>query len=155
MRNGKCPIIYHPYYDIPLPNKHRFPGTKYSLLIKELERSGLIERYLKYIPKPATSESLSIAHAPSYIEAVRAGNLTKQQQAILGLPWSECSNNVHSWHQMARCWLHNLLSRQVSLVMLQAELTMRTGIFEQVFCVFNDLAFAALALLNLSLFKKS
>ena len=154
MKNGKCPIIYHPYYDIPLPNKHRFPGTKYSLLIRELERSGLIERYLKYIPKPATSESLSIAHAPSYIEAVRAGNLTKQQQAILGLPWSE-------------------VLKQRSFVapngtLLAAQLALQTGIachaaggthhahrdFGAGFCVFNDLAFAALALLKLKLVKK-
>mgnify|MGYP001280344466 CR=1 FL=1 len=154
MKNGKCPIIYHPSYDIPLPEKHRFPGTKYSLLITELERSGLIQRYLKYIPKPATAEGLSIAHAPSYIEAVRAGNLTKEQQAILGLPWSE-------------------VLKQRSFVapngtLLAAQLALQTGIachaaggthhahrdFGAGFCVFNDLAFAALALLKLKLVKK-
>ena len=83
MRNIKYPIIYHPTYDIPLPENHRFPGTKYSALIKELETTGIIENYLKYVPKPATAKYLSIAHDPFYIQAIETGNLSKQEQTKL------------------------------------------------------------------------
>ena len=89
MQNGKLPLIHHPSYDIPLPEKHRFPGTKYSLLLKDLEISGVIESYLKYVPKATAAEHLSIAHDTSYIRAIETGNLSKEQQVRLGLPWSE------------------------------------------------------------------
>ena len=73
MKNGKHSIICHPSYDIPLSKNHRFPGTKYSVLIKQLESTGLIENYLKYEPKPATAAYLSIAHDPVYIQAIETG----------------------------------------------------------------------------------
>jgi len=107
MRNIKYPIIYHPTYDIPLPENHRFPGTKYSALIKELETTGIIENYLKYVPKPATAKYLSIAHDPLYIQAIETGNLSKQEQTKLGLPWSKTLVQRSFWRQMALCWLHN------------------------------------------------
>ena len=154
MRNAKHPIIYHPSYDIPLPENHRFPGTKYSALIKELESTGIIENYLKYLPKPATVEYLSIAHDPVYIRAIETGNLSKQQQTKLGLPWSEI-----------------LLQRSFlapSGTLLAAQLALQTGVachaaggthhahwdFGAGFCVFNDLAYAARALIAMKLAKR-
>ena len=154
MKNTKHPIIYHPSYDILLPENHRFPGTKYSALIKELETTGLIENYLKYVPKPATVEHLSISHDPEYIRAVETGNLSKQQQTKLGLPWSEI-----------------LLQRSFLVpngTLLAAQLALQTGIachaaggthhahwdFGAGFCVFNDLAYAARALIKMKLAKR-
>ena len=154
MKNVKHPIIYHPSYNIPLPENHRFPGTKYSALIKELESTGIIENYLKYQPKPATVEYLSIAHDPVYIRAIETGNLSKQQQTKLGLPWSE-----------------TLLQRSFlapSGTLLAAQLALQTGVachaaggthhahwdFGAGFCVFNDLAYAARALIAMKLAKR-
>ena len=154
MKNAKHPIIYHPSYNIPLPENHRFPGTKYSALIKELESTGIIENYLKYLPKPATVEYLSIAHDPVYIRAIETGNLSKQQQTKLGLPWSKA-----------------LLQRSFlapSGTLLAAQLALQTGVachaaggthhahwdFGAGFCVFNDLAYAARALIAMKLAKR-
>ena len=154
MTSAKHPIIYHPSYDIPLPENHRFPGTKYSALIKELESAGLIEHYLKYLPKPATAEYLSIAHDPVYIRAIETGSLSKQQQTKLGLPWSEI-----------------LLQRSFLApngTLLAAQLALQTGVachaaggthhahwdFGAGFCVFNDLAYAARALIAMKLAKR-
>ena len=154
MRNIKHPIIYHSSYDIPLPENHRFPGTKYSALIRELETTGLIKNYLKYVPKPATADNLSIAHDPVYVQAIAKGNLSKQQQTKLGLPWSE-----------------TLLQRSFlapSGTLLAAQLALQTGVachaaggthhahwdFGAGFCVFNDLAYAARALIAMKLAKR-
>ena len=154
MKNAKHPIIYHPSYNIPLPENHRFPGTKYSALIKELESTGIIENYLKYLPKPARVEYLSIAHDPVYIRAIETGNLSKQQQTKLGLPWSEI-----------------LLQRSFLApngTLLAAQLALQTGVachaaggthhahwdFGAGFCVFNDLAYAARALIAMKLAKR-
>ena len=154
MRNGKHPIVYHPLYDIPLPEKHRFPGTKYSLLMQHLESSGLIQSFLKYTPKPSVAEHLSIAHEKSYIQAIETGDLSREQQVRLGLPWSE------------------ILRRRSFIApngtLLAAQLALRTGIachaaggthhahwnFGAGFCVFNDLAYTARALIEMRLAKR-
>ena len=74
----KNPLVYHRVYDIPLPERHRFPGSKYSLLLNALEREGLINRFLKFSPKPATAwRKLSIAHDQKYLRAVETGNLSE------------------------------------------------------------------------------
>ena len=154
MKNGKYPIIHHPSYDLVLPKKHRFPGTKYSLLIKHLESSGLIENYLKYVPKPSTAEHLSIAHDASYIEAIETGNLSREQEVQLGLPWS------------ATLRQRSFIAPNGTL--LAAQLALQTGIachaaggthhahwdFGAGFCVFNDLAYAARALIKMKLAKR-
>ena len=154
MKNNKYPIIYHPSYDIALPENHRFPGTKYSLLIKQLDNLGLMESFLKYVPKPAAVEHLSIAHEASYIQAIETGNLSRAQQVRLGLPWST-------------------ILRQRSFIapngtLLAAQLALQTGIachaaggthhahwdFGAGFCVFNDLAYTARALIKMKLAKR-
>ena len=154
MQNDRYPIIYHPAYDISLPGKHRFPGTKYSLLIKDLKTSGVIDSYLTYVPKASTAEHLSIVHDPSYIKAIETGNLSREQQVQLGLPWSE-------------------LLRKRSFIapngtLLAAQLALQTGVachaaggthhahwdFGAGFCVFNDLAYTARALIQMGLAKR-
>ena len=154
MKNYKHPIIYHSSYNIPLPEKHRFPGTKYSLLMQCLESLGLMESFLKYVPKPAAVEHLSIAHEASYIQAIETGNLSRAQQVRLGLPWSK-------------------ILRQRSFIapngtLLAAQLALQTGIachaaggthhahwdFGAGFCVFNDLAYTARALIKMRLAKR-
>ena len=154
MKNCKHPFIYHSSYDIPLPEKHRFPGTKYSLLLHHLESTGIIQKFQKYIPKPCTPENLSIAHEASYIKAIENGNLSRQEQIRLGLPWSA-------------------MLRQRSFIapngtLLAAQLALQAGVachaaggthhahwdFGAGFCVFNDLAFAARALIKMRLAKR-
>ena len=154
MKISKHPIIYHSSYDIPLPERHRFPGTKYSSLLQHLEDSGLIQNFLKYMPKPCTAENLSIAHKTSYIEAIQTGNLSKGNQVRLGLPWSE-----------ALCQ-RSFIAPNGTL--LAAQLALQTGIachaaggthhahwdFGAGFCVFNDLAYTARALIKMGLARR-
>ena len=154
MKIRKHPIIYHSSYNIPLPERHRFSGTKYSLLLQYLEDIGLTQNFLKYTPKPCTSENLSIAHKASYIEEIQAGILSRENQTRLGLPWSE-------------------ILRQRSFIapngtLLAAQLALQTGIachaaggthhahwdFGAGFCVFNDLAYTARALIKMRLARR-
>ena len=150
----KIPLIYHRVYDIPLPERHRFPGSKYSMLMKILESDGLLKSFLKYSPKAATASQLSIVHDQNYLQAVETGNLSKEHETRIGLPWSE-------------------ILRKRSFVaangtLLAAQLALQTGIachaaggthhahsdFGAGFCVFNDLAYASRALIRLNLAKK-
>ena len=137
----KIPLIYHRAYDISLPKNHRFPGSKYSVLLKILESDGLIKSFLKYSPKPATAAQLSIVHDQNYLQAVESGNLSKQHATRIGLPWSETLRS------------RSFLAANGTL--LAAQLALQTGIachaaggthhahsdFGAGFCVFNDLAY--------------
>ncbi len=150
----KIPLIYNRFYDIPLPERHRFPGSKYSLLMKILESEGILKSFLKYSPKPATVAQLSIVHDQKYLQAFDAGNLSKQHQTRIGLPWSEILKK------------RSFVAANGTL--LAAQLALRTGIachaaggthhahsdFGAGFCVFNDLAYASRALIKLNLAKK-
>ena len=154
MKTNKYPIIYHSSYDLPLPERHRFPGTKYSLLLQCLEDIGLTQSFLKYMPKPCTAENLSIAHKASYIEAIQTGNLSKENQVRLGLPWSEA--------------LRQRSFTAPNGTLLAAQLALKTGIachaaggthhahwdFGAGFCVFNDLAYTARALIKMGLARR-
>ena len=154
MHMKKTPLIYHRVYDLPLPEKHRFPGSKYSLLMKILESEGLLKRFLRYSPKPATVAQLAIVHNQNYLQAVASGNLSKQHQASIGLPWSEM--------------LRTRSFVAANGTLLAAQLALQTGIschaaggthhahsdFGAGFCVFNDLAYASRALIELKLAKR-
>ena len=154
MKSSKPPIVYHPSYDIPLPERHRFPGTKYSLLLQYLEDIGLIQNFLEYAPKPCTAENLSIAHKASYIGKIQTGHLSRENQIQLGLPWSETLRQ------------RSFISPNGTL--LAAQLALQTGIachaaggthhahwdFGAGFCVFNDLAYTARALIEMGSAKR-
>jgi acetoin utilization deacetylase AcuC-like enzyme len=98
---------------------------------------------------------LSIAHDPVYIRAIETGNLSKQQQTKLGLPWS------------AILLQRSFLAPNGTL--LAAQLALQTGVachaaggthhahwdFGAGFCVFNDLAYAARALIAMKLAKRN
>ena len=150
----KIPLIYHRVYDIPLPERHRFPGSKYSLLMNILKSEGLLKSFLKYTPKPATAAQLSIVHDQNYVQAVETGNLSKQHATSIGLPWSE------------KLKKRSFISANGTL--LAAQLALQTGVachaaggthhahsdFGAGFCVFNDLAYASRALIELKLAKR-
>ena len=114
----------------------------------------MINRFLKFSPKPATAWQLSIAHDQKYLRAVETGNLSKELETKIGLPWTD-------------------ILRKRSFVaangtLLAAQLALQTGIachaaggthhahldFGAGFCVLNDLAFASRALIKLKLVKK-
>ena len=106
------------------------------------------------MPKPCTSENLSIAHKASYIEAIRTGNLSRENQVRLGLPWSET--------------LRQRSFTAPNGTLLAAQLALKTGIachaaggthhahwdFGAGFCVFNDLAYTARALIRMGLARR-
>jgi acetoin utilization deacetylase AcuC-like enzyme len=106
------------------------------------------------MPKPCTPENLSIAHKASYIEAIQTGNLSRENQVRLGLPWSET--------------LRQRSFTAPNGTLLAAQLALQTGIachaaggthhahwdFGAGFCVFNDLAFTARALIEMELARR-
>ncbi|MDA7599735.1 histone deacetylase [Alphaproteobacteria bacterium] len=141
-------LVFHPNYDIPLPDGHRFPATKFSRLIANLDKTGLLDRFDIHQPEPVMARDLAITQHPDYIDAIANGTLAAKQIRVLGLNWSEV---------LAR---RSFLA--VNGTLLAARHALLTGLachaaggthhahydYGAGFCVFNDLAYAATSLCN-------
>jgi acetoin utilization deacetylase AcuC-like enzyme len=141
------PIVHHPAYVAPLPAGHRFPMAKFGRLMAQLLASGRVAPEQVLRPEPAPRGWLELAHAPVYVSAVLEGGLTAAEQRRLGLPWSP------TLALRSRC--------ATAGTVLAARLALEHGVALNTaggshhafrdggtgFCVFNDVAVAALLLL--------
>jgi acetoin utilization deacetylase AcuC-like enzyme len=82
-------FFYSGSHVIPLPEGHRFPNGKYSLLRDALLADGTIAAgHLSPAPF-ADIADIEAAHEPAYVQAVLAGALSAKELRLIGLPWSE------------------------------------------------------------------
>ena len=148
------PLVFHPHYSIPFPAGHRFPMRKFGLLAKVLEDLGILTEANQYTPSPLSLKVLMAAHTKDYVQCFIRGELSKQEEKEIGLPWSE--------------WLVERTLRAVSGTILTSELALQHGLACHLaggthhahpshgsgFCIFNDLAVAALAMIESGKAKK-
>ena len=147
------PIVYHPKYDIPVPKIHSFVGSKFSDLFNNLQKKYSSNLNV-LTPSSANLENLRQSHHIEYINKVEQDELTKDYLRLINLPWSE------------RLRERSYLETEGTL--LTAKQALETGLACHVgggthhahfdhgfgFCVFNDLAYTAINLLNQKLVKK-
>ncbi len=74
----------HDRWRFPLPEQHRFPINKYSLLRERVEADGVQVREAEPVPWPW----LEAVHDPALVGRIRTGSLSVREQRGLGLPWS-------------------------------------------------------------------
>jgi acetoin utilization deacetylase AcuC-like enzyme len=74
----------HDRWRFPLPDGHRFPIEKYTLLRERVEAEGVEVREADPVPW----EWLEAVHDPALLERIRTGSLSVREQRGLGLPWS-------------------------------------------------------------------
>ena len=78
--------FYSDHFVLPLPEGHRFPMAKYSLL-----RQGVAQEMnaVQMLEAPAATEGeLALAHAPYYVQAVKSGALSREALREIGFPWT-------------------------------------------------------------------
>lgn len=140
------PIVSHPDYDAGFGAEHRFPMGKYSQLIGLLGELGLLEKSAR--PDPISPDLLRLAHDAGYVEQVLTCSVPHKIEREIGFPIGE------------RVSLRAQLAAGGTL--LAARLALRHGIACNAaggshharrahgagFCTFNDVAVAALALLQ-------
>lgn len=74
-------------FELPAQPRQRFPLAKYALLRERLERAADLN--LELIESHAvTRGELALAHDAEYIERIIAGELSAEEQRVLGFPWS-------------------------------------------------------------------
>ena len=134
-------------FDLSLPAGHRFPGRKYGLLRDTLLREGVLEPQM-LTPSPLISDTdLHRAHDPAYVRAIDKGFIDAAAMRRIGFPWSEgiglraratCGGAIAA----ARTALADGFSGQLAGGTHHAHYDFGAG-----YCVFNDFAAAALAVL--------
>ena len=133
--------------DLPLPPGHRFPAGKYSMLRERIVTEGTLG-HARLVKSPvSTVVELTLAHDAAYISAVLDGTLSADIQRRIGLPWSETlvarsRATTGGSIAAARSALETGLSGQLAGGTHHAHRDFGSG-----YCVFNDLAVAALTLL--------
>ena len=144
----KLNVVYNDNYDIPLPEGHRFVGTKFSDLYNFIKNSNLYTNLTIHQSKSAPINDVQVVHNRDYVMNVKEGNLSRDQERRINLPWSE---------KLAK---RSFLAIQGTLQ--TSQLALDYGIachlaggthhaFKDCgsgFCVFNDLAYASITLLN-------
>jgi acetoin utilization deacetylase AcuC-like enzyme len=82
-------VFYSDHFVLPLPEGHRFPMVKYSMLRERVAADGICGPGELRTPRAVTEEEILRAHAPGYLERVVSGSLTEKEIRRIGFPWSE------------------------------------------------------------------
>lgn len=132
-----------PAYTAPLPPGHVFPMSKFQ------QSAHAISQFARVIdPGPVADEDLCRVHTPAYVHSIRTGHYNELTRQRLGLPWSpQLSRRSHYATQgsllAARTALREGLAANLAGGTHHAFPDSGQG-----FCVFNDVAVAARALLH-------
>lgn len=136
-------IAWSPNYHHPLPEGHRFPMAKYSLLPEQLAYEGIATDENFFAPEPLTEEEVLRTHDAGYWERLKTGTLSKQEERRIGFPHNTalvnrelviCSGTV----QNARFALEFGCSMNIAGGTHHAYTNRGEG-----FCLLNDIAIAA------------
>lgn len=144
------PLVTHPLYSYAFPHSHRFPMEKFGLLANYCQERGWLQKSTVFRPGKAKIELLQLAHCPDYLSRFINNQQSKQELRRMGLPWSEGLRE------------RTLISPNGTF--LTAQLALKHGIachlaggthhahydYASGFCILNDLAITALALLALN-----
>ena len=82
-------VFYSDHFVLPLPEGHRFPMKKYSMLRERVEQGGISGLGEMRVPHVATDEEILRAHEPTYLKKVVTGTLNAKEIRRIGFPWSE------------------------------------------------------------------
>jgi acetoin utilization deacetylase AcuC-like enzyme len=88
-RKQTLKVFYSDHFVLPLPEGHRFPMVKYSMLREKVVASGLFGSDEMHVPRPVSDEEILRAHERSYFRRVVAGTLSPKEMRRIGFPWSQ------------------------------------------------------------------
>jgi acetoin utilization deacetylase AcuC-like enzyme len=133
--------FYSDHFVLPLPEGHRFPMAKYSMLRERLATELL---GLQMLEAPAaTLGELALAHDPDYVKAVQTGTLSLQALREIGFPWTPAMaersvRSVGASIAAARVAVKEGIAGNLAGGTHHASANQGGG-----FCVFNDIAVSA------------
>jgi acetoin utilization deacetylase AcuC-like enzyme len=140
-------LFYADHFVLPLPPGHRFPMEKYARLRTRLQAGGLFSAEDFCVPEAAADATLLHAHDAGYLARVTAGTLDATEIRRIGFPWSAAMversrRSAGATLAACRAALTDGCAANLAGGTHHAHRDFGSG-----FCVFNDAAVAALALL--------
>lgn len=139
-------LFYTDHFELPLPEGHRFPMSKYRLLRDRIVANPLHAQDVLLVPPAATVQQLTLAHDPDYINRVFLGQLSDIELKRIGFPWSE--KMVERSRRSSGATLaaaRTALTERISVNLAGGtHHAMRSA--GEGFCVFNDAAVTILTL---------
>lgn len=132
----------------PLPPNHRFPSRKYDQLRRRIVTEGVLAEAELIEAEPATRGDLLRAHTAEYVDAILGGAIDDKRMRRIGLPWSpelvaRARSSVGAQLAAAEAALADGISGALSGGTHHARAAEGAG-----YCVFNDIAVTARALLD-------
>jgi acetoin utilization deacetylase AcuC-like enzyme len=128
----------HDRWRFPLPDGHRFPIDKYSLLAERMVAEGHELHEAAAVPWPW----LEAVHDPELVARIRTGALSVREERGLGLPWSPALVE-RSRRSVAGTVAAARFALGAGLGMNLGGGTHHAGrAFARGYCVFNDVAVA-------------
>ena len=81
-------VYYSDHFVLPLPDGHRFPMKKYSMLRERIAADNICKPGELRVPRAVTDAEILRAHDAGYLEKVVAGGLSPKEMRRIGFPWS-------------------------------------------------------------------
>lgn len=147
-------IAWSPIYHHPLPDGHKFPMEKYSLLPEQLLYEGTVEEASFFAPDPVSEEDLLRVHDSGYWNRLLNLQLTPSEQRRSGFPHS------NQLIERERCIMQGTLQSALYALKYGAAANIAGGTHHaytnraEGFCLLNDMAIAAHYLLHHQLVKR-
>ena len=150
----QIPAIYNENYDINVPEGHRFNGTKFSKLVSQLKQSDFYQRIHLYHSSPVRYRDVLRTHAIDYVQRVVQKSLSQDEVRQINLP---IDNQLvkRSFLALNGTFTTALKALEEGIACHAAGGTHHAHYSNGLgYCVFNDLAFTALNLIEHGLVEK-
>ena len=82
-------VFYSDHFVLPLPEEHRFPMVKYSMLRERVAKAGVCGPGDMRVPRPVSDAEILRSHEEGYLRRVVDGTLTEKEMRRIGFPWSD------------------------------------------------------------------
>ena len=144
----QIPILYNDAYDINVPIGHRFNGTKFSKLANQLQKSDFYQRLDFHQSSPVRYQDVLRTHDVDYVQRVVDRALSREEVRQINLPINtqlikRSFLALNGTYKTALKALDEGVACHAAGGTHHAHYSNGLG-----FCVFNDLAFTALNLIE-------
>ena len=151
---AQIPILYNDAYDINVPIGHRFNGTKFSKLANQLQKSDFYQRLDFHQSSPVRYQDVLRTHDVDYVQRVVDRALSREEVRQINLPINT-QLIKRSFLALNGTYTTALKALDEGVACHAAGGTHHAHYSKGLgFCVFNDLAFTALNLIEYGSAKK-
>ena len=147
-------IAYHPIYNHPVPENHRFPMEKYDLLPKQLLLENVVTQQQFFEPKMVGVENIHLVHNENYVNRYLNLQLTDKEIRLTG--FKHCQQLI----DRERTLVQGTIDGAVSALKNSVSFNIAGGTHHaftnhgEGFCMLHDQAIAARYLLKHNLATK-